>query len=300
MTPEEIRSHIGRELSLEEILSSSIGIYRRGFINLFIPYLILGAIYGALNYWAISALPPFPVMDIMGSEALTDWLIRLSTIILIVGLIGWILNVIVQGYSVKYSSTLITDEALNVKEIAKQAIRKTPQLIAASLIVNLLIGIGLLLFIIPGIILAVMFSLIMPVIILEDKGVLESLNRSRRLVSKRWSKTLILLIILVAAILATEILGSMAAVASAPVGYIISITATAIIEPIYPVAITCLYYSMKAKEISEERRPKETKPKPVPTKYCIECGSPLSLIAVYCPHCGTRQPSNMENGILPY
>ncbi|MGC8850261.1 MAG: zinc-ribbon domain-containing protein [Candidatus Bathyarchaeia archaeon] len=31
-------------------------------------------------------------------------------------------------------------------------------------------------------------------------------------------------------------------------------------------------------------------PKPVPARYCIECGEPLSPIAVYCPRCGTRQP----------
>lgn len=295
MVSEKIRFHIGRELSLEEILSYSIRIYRRSFVNLFVPYLILGAVYGALNYWAISALPPSPIMDIIGPEALIDWIIHLSTIILIVGLIGWILNVMVQGYSVKYSSTLITEETLRVKEAAGQAIRKLPKLIAASLIANLLIGVGLLLFIVPGVILAVMFSLIIPVITLEDRKVLEGLSRSKRLVSKRWGKTLLLLLTLVAVILTTEILGSMIAVALDPVGYAISIIATAIVEPIYPVAITCLYYSMKAKESAKEGKPKEMRPRALPVKYCIECGSTLSPIAVYCPRCGARQPSDMEH-----
>ncbi|MEM3677169.1 MAG: zinc ribbon domain-containing protein [Candidatus Bathyarchaeia archaeon] len=276
------------ELSLWEVLEYSFRVYRRGFVNLFTPYLILGAAFAALNHWALSTLPPFPMMDLTGSGALLDWLLSLSKVILVIGVVGWILTVVIQGYSVGYSSTLLAGETLKARELAGRAIRRAPRLLAASFTANLLIGIGLILLIVPGVIFAVMFSLIIPVIMLEDRGAFESLSDSRRLVSKRWGKTLTLLIILVAAISASEILGGMIAVAFEPMGYIISVVITAIVEPIYPVAVTCLYYSMKAKEAAREEP--EMRPKPVPAKYCIECGEPLSPIAVYCPRCGTRQP----------
>ncbi|MEM2122096.1 MAG: hypothetical protein QXE79_00495 [Candidatus Bathyarchaeia archaeon] len=278
------------ELSLGELLIYSLKTYRLGFLKLFIPYLILGTIFGALNYWAISTLPPFPMMDFTGTGALLDWLLSLSKIILIIGLTGWIFTVMVQGYSIGYSSTLLKGEELKTWDIVEQGIRKTPRLLAASFIANLLIGIGLMLLIIPGVIFAVMFSLIIPVIVLEDGRILESLSRSRRLVSKRWGKTLLLLIILVAAISASEILGSLIAIAFDPIGYLVSVVITAVVEPLYPVAMTCLYYSMKAKEAVEVEGVKEVTSKPIPVKYCIECGDPLNPIAVYCPRCGIRQP----------
>ena len=280
----------GGELSLGEILVYSIKIYRCGFIKIFIPYLILGVILGILNYWAVSTLPPFPMMDFTASEALFDWLLSLSKVLLVVGVVGWILTVIIQGYTVGYSSTLLTGEDLKSGEIIRRIVRKTPRLLAASLIANLLIGIGLLLLIVPGIIFAVMFSLIVPVIVLEDGKILESLSRSRRLVSRRWGKTLALIAVLVAAISTSEILGSLIAIAFEPIGYLASIAITATVEPIYPVAVVCLYYSMKAKEASEREESREATPRPIPARYCIECGEPLSPIAVYCPRCGTRQP----------
>ena len=48
---------------------------------------------------------------------------------------------------------------------------------------------GLIALIVPGIILAIVFSLALPVLLIEKKGVLESMGRSHALVGHRWLKT---------------------------------------------------------------------------------------------------------------
>ena len=110
----------------------------------------------------------------------------------------------------------------------------------------------MLLFVVPGIIIAIMFSLILPTIIVEQKGIFESLGRSKKLVSKRWLKTFALLLILgiIALIVnggATVLAGPLSAIHPIVNSLITSIIA-AFVSPIYPIAITYLYYSMVARE----------------------------------------------------
>jgi hypothetical protein len=121
--------------------------------------------------------------------------------------------------------------------------------LAASIITGILIVLGFIALIVPGIILALMFSLVYPVIMLEGTGILGSLYRSRVLVSNRWLKTLGLLFvvgIIVAMVngVAVLIAGQFGLVAP-----LISGILTAFITPIVPIATTLYYYSMKARTL---------------------------------------------------
>ncbi|MFP3985258.1 MAG: hypothetical protein ACLFU9_04755 [Candidatus Bathyarchaeia archaeon] len=99
-----------------------------------------------------------------------------------------------------------------------------------------------------------MFSLIIPAIIVEQKGIFESLGRSRRLVSRRWLKTFVLLIILGIIFLIVAGVASMLAMpisATYPnIDQFITGIMSAFMVPISPIATTYLYYSMVAREIS--------------------------------------------------
>jgi hypothetical protein len=119
--------------------------------------------------------------------------------------------------------------------------------LAASIVTGVLIVLGILALIVPGIILAIMFSLVYPAIIVEDAGVLESLSRSRALVSNRWLKTLGLLLVLG---IIVGIADGIVAAISMLLGVgstLFSSILTAFILPIFPIGITLYYYSMKAR-----------------------------------------------------
>jgi hypothetical protein len=122
-------------------------------------------------------------------------------------------------------------------------------LLGASIITGILIVLGFVLLVVPGVILALMFSLVYPVIMLEGIGVLGSLSRSRVLVSNRWLKTFGLLLLL--GIIVAIFNGVFVLVAS-PFGVVsplISGILTALITPIFAIAMTLYYYSMKARTL---------------------------------------------------
>lgn len=124
---------------------------------------------------------------------------------------------------------------------------KVLYLLAASIITGILMILGFIALIIPGIILALMFSLVNPVIMFEGTGILESLSRSRVLVSKRWLKTFGLVLVL--GIIVAAVNGVVVVITS-PLGFVsplVSGILTAFITPIFAIAITLYYYSMKAR-----------------------------------------------------
>jgi len=137
-----------------------------------------------------------------------------------------------------------------------------------------------------------MFSLITPAIIIEGASALGSLGRSRRLVSKRWGRTLaVLALILIIQGIVTWIANAV----SGPFGFVSSIIAQvagAAIQPILPIATTFLYYSMVVKEKSlapsvlSIEKPEE--PSQAISRYCSYCGRAISSEASFCPHCGAR------------
>ena len=73
---------------------------------------------------------------------------------------------------------------------------KVLYLLAASIVTVTLMVLGFIALIIPGIIVAIIFSLVNPAIMLEGKGILGSLSRSRVLVRNRWLKTIVLFLVI--------------------------------------------------------------------------------------------------------
>jgi len=98
-----------------------------------------------------------------------------------------------------------------------------------------------------------MFSLVVPAIMIEQKGVFESLGRSRKLVSNRWGKTFILLLLVGIIILVVSGVTGALTTPFGLVGSIVSNLITTLVIPILPIATTLLYYSMAARETSLAR-----------------------------------------------
>jgi hypothetical protein len=169
------------------------------------------------------------------------------TSLFISGIVSWIANSLTTGIAIKFTSDILESGQANLQTSFHFTLTKVFYLLAASIITGILVVLGLIALIIPGIILALVFSLVNPVIMLEGNGILGSLDRSRVLVSKRWLKTFVLMLVLG---IIVAIANMVAEVISAPLGTvspIISGILTAFITPIFAIAITLYYYSMKAR-----------------------------------------------------
>jgi len=73
-----------------------------------------------------------------------------------------------------------------IKEVIKEGWSKYWSFLLVSSLAGLVIGIGFLLFIVPGIILAVWFAFSVYTVICEDKRWFKALSRSKQLVKGRW------------------------------------------------------------------------------------------------------------------
>jgi hypothetical protein len=250
------------ELSIGDIFSSTFSIYSSKFLQFFLPFLISGIIIGLCSY-AVTSYFPIPEPPVMPAnpdptfvyDVLGPWFSSLiSTVIVLVvlsGFVSWILNSVVYGIATKNVSDHLETGTSNLGTSFSYTLSKLPSLLPAQLVAGILISAGLLLFIVPGIIIAIMFALIIPAIIVEQKGIFESLGRSRQLVSHRWANTFI--VILIASIIVGVPLGIVSTIISyfavpTIVNSLVIYTVTAFLAPILPIALTYLYYSMRARE----------------------------------------------------
>jgi hypothetical protein len=259
-----------RELSVEKIISLTFNLYRSKFWQFFLPFLISGIITGISTYVITSSFPIPTPPDMPASpsttfvqEELLPWFLELISKAIIIGtfsgLILWIVGTTVTGIVIKNASDQIEKGGSNLNVSFNFAVSKLPSLLAAQFIAGILIILGFFLFIVPGIIVAIMFSLILPAIIIEQKGVFESLGRSRNLVNNRWMKTFLLLLVLgiivfIVNSVATFLAGPLSTIHPIANSLTVSII-SAFVSPLYPIGITYLYYAMVARE----------KPPPPPT-----------------------------------
>lgn len=118
-------------------------------------------------------------------------------------------------------------------------------LILAGLVTGLLIGLGFILLIVPGLILATIFSVVAPAIVIERKGVFEAMGRSRELVRDNGLK--VFLVILVVFLLSI-VLGFVARAAAGDgeaVGLIVNFVVTTLLAPVSALAAGVLYFELR-------------------------------------------------------
>lgn len=247
-----------RELTIGEIITQTFAIYSEKFTQYLIPFLIAGAITGILTM-AINAVITVPtaLSPTATPEEIMAWLPGyLGAIILlatITGIIGWIISQITQGISVKFTADMLEKGQANLQTSFNYTMTKLLSLLAASIITGILIVVGLIALIIPGIILAIMFSLVVPAIVIENTGALESLSRSRKLVSGRWLKTFGLLLLLYVIVGIVTVLVGVISIPFGIAGTLVSSILAAFIQPILPLGLTLYYYSMMVRTTPQEQ-----------------------------------------------
>lgn len=297
-----------RELSLGEILGQTFNLYFSKFFLFFLPFLIAGFFTGAwgktvsLMFQVPTEPSPTAPPDVLFSYLFSLLGVLVATLSLTL-LISWIINTIVGGMAVKVASDILERRSIDLSETLNFTVSRLPSLLGAGIVTGILIVVGLVCLVVPGIILAIMFSVVVPAIVIERVGALESLSRSRRLVGGRWLKTFgFLLVIGVIIFVATLIFGAIGSVFG-PADWIVSSVLGALVSPIYPIAVTSYYYSMVAREQPPSplppqpptpatppasSEPQPSPPKPLAKIHCVYCGAENQTDAAFCQKCGKK------------
>ncbi len=80
-------------------------------------------------------------------------------------------------------------EAIEVKTVWKVSRKYILSMLGAFLVTKLLVSISFFFFIIPAIYFSVVFSIIYPIVVFEDKGFIDALNRCFELMKEKWWST---------------------------------------------------------------------------------------------------------------
>ena len=189
------------------------------------------------------------------------------------------------------ASEQITKGEASLGASIRFAVSKLLSIWAVSIIVGIIVVLGIIALIIPGIILAIMYSLALPVLLIEKKGVFESMSRSRQLVSHRWGKTFGTFLLLgIIVIIASLIFGAITAPFGIA-GIIINGILSALYRPLFPILLVVYYYSNLARTA-----PPPTGQIPMGstttfqagTKVCPACGAQNASLASFCVRCGAK------------
>lgn len=137
------------------------------------------------------------------------------------------------------------DAETSVGDVLAQSTTRLGKLVCVSLLTAFGVAFGFLLFVIPGLVLAVRWALAVPVAMLEDGNARHSLSRSRELVrGNGWSIFKILFAVGVLTAL-VQIPFTLAAVGAGPFGWWLSATAaSALTAPYAAHALTVAYYTL--------------------------------------------------------
>lgn len=181
---------IAGKIDIGRVLTNTIGVIGRN------PVVFLGLSL------LIVGLPNAAIQFIQGNAAAVAGAFASPTVI-ITGLFGFFvflfLSVILQATLIVATLNDLAKKEINLGDCISQAIRKFWPLLGLGLLFGLGIALGFLLLVVPGVILYLMWIVAAPVMMAEDKGIMDSFKRSSELTSGSKGMIFLLMIIFVVA-----------------------------------------------------------------------------------------------------
>jgi len=144
-----------------------------------------------------------------------------------------IISLIFNGWTISMVKQGVEQNVIDLSSSLSYTLSKFVPLLIASILVGIIVGIGLLLCVIPGLIALILLALTLQAVIVDDYGAVESLSVSFNIVKRNFFEVLIIVIV---QFVVAFILGS--------VPYIGSILAE-LAGAYFTVLLTLLYYGRR-------------------------------------------------------
>ncbi len=200
--------------------------------------------------------------DILKKSFATIWIIALLLLIpvAIIGYFsseGWLINLIyaiaslvaslyLTGVMVRVVQDVEADGRVDasVGELLGSITPKLWSLLLLTIVVGILISIGFIFLIIPGIFLALMWAVAVPAMVAEDRGVFDSMTRSGELTKgNRWAMVglfILIYVLLFVVIIVVALLGAITPILGVIVGLLVAI----VVYPYIAIILAVLYYEL--------------------------------------------------------
>ena len=239
----------------------------------------------------IQAIPAIPALlsDVYSGSSV------FAPLGLIAGIVSAVLAVIAGGAYAPVVKEALAGQRLTIGEALGHAYNRFWSLLGAAVLVVIIVVLGSIAFVVPGIIFATWYAYSTPAIMLEGKGATAGMAASKAFGrDKKWSTFSIFLIFLLAFIL-VSIVGSVLSIGGG--GRVIQTLLTIPLEAWTSVVIAYTYIAHgPSASAPQGTQPAWQQPpleagasaavQPSPGRFCAFCGSPLKPDARFCSNCG--------------
>jgi hypothetical protein len=286
---------ITRELGVGEVVSKTFELYRQGFVKYFVLFAVVGVVTGVADTLAYRGFPLSTPPTNATQQQILSWAPgffgALASLLAVIGVVALVFYPIVYGGAVKMASDEIVSGQTGLEASVRFALSKLVRMWALGLVVGIVVSLGLIALVVPGVILAIMFSLVLPALLIENQGVGRSMSRSRELVGHRWLKTFATFLVLGIILVVAAAIVSVISGAFGPGSTVANGVLSAFYLPVIPVALTVYYYSNLARITPFQGTNMSVGPPSVQpgVKFCPSCGAQLAASATFCSRCGAKQ-----------
>ena len=153
---------------------------------------------------------------------------------------------------------------LSIGDTFRRVQPRLPSIIGAGLLAGLGIALGFVLLIIPGLFLLTIWSMIVPSIVLEGKGAMESFGRSRELVRGNGWSVFGVIVLSILVVIAVAIVVSIATfgLPDEPQAFLQNLIQNTLAYPFFALTLTLTYFALAGRATAAE--PAMTMPPPPP------------------------------------
>jgi hypothetical protein len=237
-------SHSGSvQFSIGAVIASSIGVYVRNFVSFTILSLLIGLIGLVIGFIFPAAADGTVTSTEVG---FTGVFVTLFAALLVNGL--------TQAALIYGTFQDLRGQKAGLGDCIARGIATVIPVIVGSILLTLGVGIGTLLLVVPGIILALMWWVYIPTIVVERKGIMEGFGRSSELTSgRRWHILGLLIVVSLLTFLASFVVVLIAGVVASGGGggtaiLVINYLVMSLVTAFSAILVAVGYYYLRAEK----------------------------------------------------
>lgn len=235
-----------------EVLSAAFDIYRNNAANLL---LIVAVVVVPLSFVSALLARAFAATETtveIGGQPVTQLESRSLFVVLVAALvvvaIGVIIGAILQAAILRGAAQATIGDPVDIEASYRWGLRRFGSVLLISLLVGLVVAVGFILLIIPGIVFGVFLSVAIPALVVENRRGTEALKRSWNLVSGYfWHALAVLVVAAIIAAVVGLILGLIGG-SNWFVSWIFSAIAQIITAPFTALVGIVLYLDLRARK----------------------------------------------------
>jgi hypothetical protein len=191
--------------SIGGVLDDAVRLYRGSFRHI-LPLLIVNAILAALPGLVLGLSQPTAATQAEQARILMQTITSPGYGIMF--FVVWLVNLMMYGALFGSLDSIAKGGKMQLGEAVQLGLSRLARLFGASILFAIMIAVGFLLLIIPGIYLMGIFQLVFVAIVLENAGIGAAFGISRRLIKGYWWRSTIIVTVAIIILIVLSLLGA--------------------------------------------------------------------------------------------